>query len=146
MVEVTPLFAKDNNVVSVSASDAKQLKLGGLQADRTFIDTMKVYPINVEVATTRTYGSLEGSAPASRTGSMTIGLNTSIVLLPETPMQRRIWDQRVGYFTNKYTIFNDEQTKTDREEFISRFRLEPKDKRAYAKGKLTEPVKPLSLH
>ena len=146
MVEVTPLFAKDNNVVSVSASDAKQLKLGGLQADRTFIDTMKVYPINVEVATTRTYGSLEGSAPASRTGSMTIGLNTSIVLLPETPMQRRIWDQRVGYFTNKYTIFNDEQTKTDREEFISRFRLEPKDKRAYAKGKLTEPVKPIVFY
>ena len=60
MVEVTPLFAKDNNVVSVSTSDAKQLKLGGLQADRTFIDTMKVYPINVEVATTRTYGSLAG--------------------------------------------------------------------------------------
>ena len=146
MVEVTPVFAKDNNVVSVSASDAKQLKLGGLQADRTFIDTMKVYPINVEVATTRTYGSLEGSAPASRTGSMTIGLNTSIVLLPETPMQRRIWDQRVGYFTNKYTIFNDEQTKTDREEFISRFRLEPKDKRAYAKGKLTEPVKPIVFY
>ena len=52
LIDVTPLFAKDNGVVSISANSAKQLKLGALQPDRTFIDTMKVYPINVEVATT----------------------------------------------------------------------------------------------
>ena len=26
-------------------------------------------------------------------------------------MRKRIWDSRVGYFTNRYTIFSDEQTK-----------------------------------
>lgn len=87
MIEVTPLFAKDNGVVSISSNSAKELKLGALQADRTFIDTMKVYPINVEVATTRTYASTPASSPASHTGSMTVGLNTSIVLLPKCPCE-----------------------------------------------------------
>lgn len=146
LIEVTPLFLKDNGVVSIPQDAAKQLKIGSLQSDRTFIDTMKVYPINVEIATTRTYSSTPSSAPASSTGALTVGLNTSIVLLPQTPMRKRIWDERVGYFTNRYTIFSDEQTRADREQFISRFRLEPKDKKAYAKGKLTEPIKPIVFY
>lgn len=146
MIEVTPLFAKDNGVVSISANSAKELKLGALQADRTFVDTMKVYPINVEVATTRTYASTPSSSPASATGAMTIALNTSIVLLPKVPMRKRVWDNRVGYFTNRYTIFSDDQTKTDRQQFISRFRLEPKDVRKYRKGQLTEPIKPIVFY
>ena len=146
MIEVTPLFAKDNGVVNISANSAKELKLGALQADRTFVDTMKVYPINVEVATTRTYASTPSSSPASATGAMTIALNTSIVLLPKVPMRKRVWDNRVGYFTNRYTIFSDDQTKTDRQQFISRFRLEPKDVRKYRKGQLTEPIKPIVFY
>lgn len=146
MIEVTPLFAKDNGVVSISANSAKELKLGALQADRTFVDTMKVYPINVEVATTRTYASTPSSSPASATGAMTVALNTSIVLLPKVPMRKRVWDNRVGYFTNRYTIFSDDQTKTDRQQFISRFRLEPKDVRKYRKGQLTEPIKPIVFY
>ncbi|WP_314666182.1 zinc-dependent metalloprotease [Prevotella aurantiaca] len=146
MIEVTPLFAKDNGVVNISANSAKELKLGALQADRTFVDTMKVYPINVEVATTRTYASTPSSSPASATGAMTVALNTSIVLLPKVPMRKRVWDNRVGYFTNRYTIFSDDQTKTDRQQFISRFRLEPKDVRKYRKGQLTEPIKPIVFY
>lgn len=146
MIEVTPLFAKDNGVVSISANSAKELKLGALQADRTFVDTMKVYPINVEVATTRTYASTPSSSPASATGAITVALNTSIVLLPKVPMRKRVWDNRVGYFTNRYTIFSDDQTKTDRQQFISRFRLEPKDVHKYRKGQLTEPIKPIVFY
>lgn len=146
LIDVTSLFSKENAVLSVSSNDSKQLKLGGLMSDRTFIDTMKVYPINVEIATTRTYSSQPSTTPASQTGVMTIGLNTSVVLLPKVPMRKRVWDKRVGYFTNGYTIFSDDQTKTDREQFISRFRLEPKDKNAYAKGKLVEPIKPIVFY
>lgn len=52
----------------------------------------------------------------------------------------------MGYFTNRYTIFSDDQTKTDRQQFISRFRLEPKDVRKYLKGQLTEPIKPIVFY
>ena len=143
LIEVTPLFIKDNNVTSIGSSQQKNLKLGGLQADRTFIDTMKVYPLNIEIATTRTYATSTSKTRASMTGQVTLGLNTSIVLLPKEPMRKRLWDERIGYFTNRFTLFSDDQHKTDREQFVSRYRLVPKDLKRYRRGELVEPVKPI---
>ena len=77
------------------------------------------------------------------TGQVTLGLNTSIVLLPKEPMRKRLWDERIGYFTNRFTLFSDDQHKTDREQFVSRYRLVPKDLKRYRRGELVEPVKPI---
>lgn len=140
LIEVTSLFNKDNALMSETAGTTTAKK-GGLMADRTFIDTMKVFPINVEVASTRTYSATPSRAQASKTGALTLGLNTSIVLLPREPMRKRLWDKRVGYFTSAFTQFSDDQRKTDHEQFISRYRLVPKNKKAYAKGELVEPEK-----
>lgn len=143
LVEVTPLFKNDNNLVSLPNTLSQSMKLGGLQGDRTFIDTMKVYPTNIEIATTRTYSTSAATTPASQSGSVTLGLNTSMVILPKIPMRKRLWDERVGYFTERITYFNDEQHKTDREEIIARYRLVPKDVKKYLRGELVEPVKPI---
>ena len=143
LVEATPLFRTDNNLTSFSSGDKTSLKVGALQSDRTFIDTMKVYPTNIEVATTRTYGSSAARSEGSKTGSVTVGFNTSMVLLPRDPMRKRLWDERVGYFVNRFTRFSDTQHKTEHESFISRYRLVPKDKRKYLRGELAEPVKPI---
>ena len=140
MVEVTGLFKTDNNLTSLTSASKTTLKVGGLQNDRTFIDTIKVFPTNIEVVSTRTYGSTPAASPASKTGSLTMGFNTSMVLLPKEPMQKRIWDERVGYFVNNYVRFTDQQHKTEHESFISRYRLVPKDKKKYLRGELTEPV------
>ena len=141
LVEVTPLFKTDSHITSFANSMKTQLKVGGLQADRTYIDTLMVFPQNIEVATTRTYASSGTNSPAARTGSLTMAFNTSIVLLPEVPMRKRLWDERVGYFVNNMTIFSDDQHKTQHESFISRYRLVPKDKKKYLAGKLVEPEK-----
>ena len=143
LIDVSPLFRQDNNLTSLSASGKTALKLGALSGDRTFIDTMKVFPTNIEVATTRTYVSTPAASPASKTGSVTVAFNTSMVLLPKTPMRKRLWDQRVGYFVNSFTRFSDDQHKTEHEAFISRYRLVPKNKRKYLRGELTEPEKPI---
>ena len=141
LVEVTNLFKTDNNLFSFSSNAKTNLKVGGLQADRTFIDTMKVFPTNIEILSTRTYGSQPAASAASHTGSVTMGFNTSMVLLPKTPMRKRIWDSRVGYFVNTFRQFSDNQTKAQHEAFISRYRLVPKNKQAYLAGKLSEPEK-----
>jgi len=141
LVEVTNLFLKDNKLMSNIKGGLGAPKLSGLQSDRTFIDTMKVYPINIEVGTTRTYAVSSGKQAAAQTGFMTLGMNTSIVMLPKVPMQKRLWDKRVGYFVNNFTVFSDNQHKSDHEAFISRYRLEPKDPKAYKQGKLVEPKK-----
>ena len=143
LVEITPLFAKDNAVFSLSSEDSKMMKLGALQTERSFIDTMKVYPINLEIQSTRTYAAPSPKTRASFTGSVTLGLNTSIVLLPKTPMRKRLWDDRVGYFTTRVTYFDDDQHKTDHEQIVARYNLVPKDVKKYLKGQLVEPVKPI---
>ena len=141
LVEVTGLFKGDSRLFSIDGERKNAMKIGGLQADRTFIDTLKVFPTNIEIATTRTYGSSGTNSPAARTGSLTMAFNTSMVLLPQEPMRKRLWDERVGYFVNSFTLFSDDQHKTQHESFISRYRLVPKDKAKYLRGELTEPVK-----
>ena len=141
MIEVTQLFKTDNNITSLAATSKTSLKVGGLMGDRTFVDTIKVFPTNIEVATTRTYGSSPAASPASKTGAITMAFNTSMVLLPREPMRKRLWDERVGYFVNNFVRFSDSQHKTEHESFISRYRLVPKDKKRYLSGHLTEPVK-----
>ena len=141
LVEVTNLFKHDNQLFSFQSGSKTTLKVGSLQGDRTFVDTMKVYPTNIEVVTTRTYGSSPAASAASKTGSVTMGFNTSIVMLPKEPMRKRIWDERVGYFVNQLRLFSDNQTKAQHESFISRYRLVPKNKKAYLAGKLSEPEK-----
>ena len=141
LIEVTSLFNSDNNLMSFSNTDKTTLKVGGLMKDRTFIDTIKVFPTNIEVATTRTYGSSPARSEASRTGTITMAFNTSMVLLPKEPMRKRLWDDRVGYFVNNFVRFSDEQHKTEHESIISRYRLVPKNKKKYLRGELTEPEK-----
>ena len=141
LIEVTSLFNSDNNLMSFSNTDKTSLKVGGLMKDRTFIDTIKVFPTNIEVATTRTYGSSPARSEASKTGTITMAFNTSMVLLPKEPMRKRLWDDRVGYFVNNFVRFSDSQHKTEHESFISRYRLVPKNKKKYLRGELTEPEK-----
>jgi len=143
LIKVTPWLMSDNKVTSFSSSDRSALSLGGVMADRTFVDSIKTFPINIEIQTLRTYGvgSNARNMPAASSGVVTLSLNTSVVLLPKTPMQPRYEDERVGYFNNSITEFSDEQQTTKHESIIMRYRLEPKDKEAYRQGRLVEPKK-----
>ncbi len=141
LVNVTKLFETDTKVGGLTSSDRTQVKLGALQADRTMVDTVRTYPINVEVSTIRTYASSNsGTTLADKTGFVTIGLNTSIVKLPEEPMRPRFADERVGYFQDKVTEYSDDDATRDKA-IVSRYRLVPKNKSAYKAGKLSEPEK-----
>ncbi|MBP5570112.1 MAG: zinc-dependent metalloprotease [Prevotella sp.] len=146
LVEITPLFKKDNNVFGISSADRKKLKVGALDDTRTFVDTIKAYPMNVEVVTTRTYNAEPGTTNASKMGAMTIGMNTSVVLLPKDPMRPRYLDTRVGYFADRIVCFSDQEQGTESEQIVSRFRLEPKDPKAYKQGRLVEPKRQIVFY
>ena len=141
LVDVTNFISKDNNFTGLPSEMKTKAKLGAMLDDRSFVDTVRTFPMNIELKTTRTYSASNSVMTASTSGSATLGLNTSIVILPETPMRKRIWDDRVGYFVNRFTLFSDKEQKTENESFISRFRLEPKNLKAYMKGQLVEPIK-----
>lgn len=145
LINVTKWLMGENKVTNFSSLDRTLVGIGSLQTDRTFIDTIKTYPINVEIASLRTYSMNSGRIPTSKTGSATLSLNTSLVLLPRDPMQPRYADERVGYFNSKITEFSDNET-ANHEAIIMRYRLEPKDPAAYKAGKLVEPKKPIVFY
>jgi hypothetical protein len=119
--------------------------VGALQNDRSFVDTIKTYPINLEIQTLRTYAMTSGKLPTSQAGSATVSLTTSVVLLPQVPMTPRLADERVGYFNTKITQFNDDAA-PEYDAYISRYRLEPKNLKAYKAGKLSEPKKQIVFY
>ncbi|WP_109699275.1 zinc-dependent metalloprotease [Chitinophaga deserti] len=110
------------------------------------VNSLRAYPMNVEIATTKNgnFKTIFSKNPAP----VTIESNTSFILLPEKPMQRRFADERVGYFTDWVHEFGDHQQKTKTREFLNRWRLEPKpeDMEKYKRGELVEPVKPIVLY
>lgn len=145
LIDVTKWVLSDNKITSFTASDRTTVELGAIQADRTFIDTLKTYPINLEIRTLRTYAMSGSKVPSSKSGFATITLNTSLVLLPKEPMQPRFFDNRVGFFNDKITrLVDDDAPESDA--FVSRFRLEPKDPKAYKAGKLVEPKHPIVFY
>ena len=146
LINITKWLMDDNKVTSFTSQDRSTLGIGQLIADRSFIDTIKSYPINTELQTLRTYAISSGRIPATQSGAVTLSLNTSVVLLPKTPMQPRYEDERIGYFSDKITEFNDEQQASSHNAIIKRYRLEPKDPKAYKAGKLVEPKKQIVFY
>ncbi len=113
-----------------------------LDANRSFINSIKSFPENIEVKQDFTYNASE---PPSERSAQTISLqmNQSMILLPETPMQPRLYDPRVGFFTESQYDYGSDALKADKKTYITRWRLEPKDIEAYKRGELVEPVKPI---
>jgi hypothetical protein len=153
--EVTDFFKGDNQIVSLDPADKRQFGLGALAADRSYIQSINTYPINTEIRTVKTFSSSAGgfgggAAPGGATlpaaqaaGAVTIELNTSMILLPKTPMVRRLFDTRVGFFADRFVVYSDEQQKVENQTFAVRWRLEPKpeDLEKYKRGELVEPAK-----
>lgn len=139
VIEVTDFFRKDNSIVAMSSAEKADKKLGGFLDDRSFIRSIRSYPVNIEIKTTKTFSSAAGNAA----GALTFDLNTSMVLLPQVPMRRRLFDNRVGYFANRYTLYGDNTQEVKDYDFITRYRLEPRDEdvEKYKRGELVEPKK-----
>jgi hypothetical protein len=117
------------------------IKYQGLDTTRSYIDTIKSFPINIETRTLKTYRAAE--SPTDNTnGALTFELNTSMLLLPKTPMKARLMDaSRVGFFGQGQTDYGTGAQKAEATAYIHRWKLEPKDEAAYARGELVEPKK-----
>lgn len=84
----------------------------------------------------------------NNTVNVTVEVSSSILLLPERPMQGRLASHRVGYFTTPMLRYSDAQHQTEQKYYIQRWRLEPKeeDKEAYLRGELVAPQRPIVFY
>jgi hypothetical protein len=155
VIDVTSLFTSD-----ISEFSPKQtLNASGIDAKKTFVETVKPYEENINVEVLATY-KLSGAA-ADRGGqggpprrgagarrdssqsSVTVVLHHSMRELPNKPMQARVFDSRVGFFTVRFQDFaNDENHEVENVQLITRWRLEKKDPEA----EVSEPVKPIVFY
>lgn len=143
VIEVTDLFESDVPAISgLSQSARSRFKVRRLDGSRTFIDTVKSFPLNVNVRHTLTFEATEPPSNAD-TGTISLQMYQSMVLLPEEPMMPRLADDRVGYFTVSQIDFGLDEQKAATRTYIRRWRLEPSDPEAYLRGELVEPVKPI---
>lgn len=140
VIEVTPLFTKDVPAFGLEDTTRKRYKISSLDESRTYIESIKSFPINIEARNVVTYKATEPPSN-SQTGAISLEINNSMVLLPLKPMMPRLLDRRVGYFSVSQTDYGLDEQKATRRTYITRWRLEPKDPAAYARGELVEPKK-----
>ncbi len=120
--------------------------MAAYQADKSYIESVNSYPTNTEIKTVKTYlKAAAQSNPYVPSGTYSVELNCSMILLPERPMQPRYFDSRVGYFSTAYTDFDADPQGVKRIQMITRWKLEPKDedREKYFHGELVEPKKPI---
>ncbi|MBM3442141.1 MAG: zinc-dependent metalloprotease [Bacteroidetes bacterium] len=157
VIETTELINGDNEVFYLANGLKTSARIGALQADRSYVTSVKSYPVNVEVKAVKSYamsqspsgGGLSGIlANAGTPPNITTELNSSWLLLPKTPMQSRYFDPRVGYFEVGYTDYDLNPQGIKEVSLIKRWRLEPRlaDMEKYRKGELVEPEKPIVFY
>ncbi|RXM48602.1 zinc-dependent metalloprotease [Flavobacterium sp. YO12] len=143
VIDVTKFYSTDVKAISgISGQMRETYKVKGLDDSRSFINTIKSFPMNIEVIQDMTYNASKPSM-LEETESISIQMNQSMVLLPEVPMKPRLADPRVGWFTISQYDYGSNELKSDLKTYIRRWRLEPKDPEAYARGELVEPIKPI---
>lgn len=155
VVDVTSWLNSDNEILNFEGSAKRTFRVGNYQADKSYISTVKSFPVNTEIKTVKTYSRSNAAGPGQPaaammppSGSYTVEINSSMMLLPDQPMQPRYYDDRVGYFTRQYVDFEKNPQGVESIRMITRWRLEPKaeDVEKYKRGELVEPKKPIVFY
>ncbi len=150
VIDVGRLFTTD--LFEISAR--QRLNANTMDASRSYIESIKAFPENIEARATHTYvrnptlagvggggqgpgggGQQQGMPP----GSATVVMHYSMVKLPDNPMIPRLYDDRVGYFSVTQMDYGRPEHRAQQRRYITRWRLEKKDPTA----ELSEPVKPI---
>ncbi len=144
VIEVDPMFTKDVNALGMPDGYRKQYKVSRMDGDRSFIESIKSYPLNIEARHVKTYVASEPPSNESM-GSISIEINNSMILLPKEPMKRRYFDRRVGWFARGQVDYGLDAQESKTVTYLDRWRLEVKDEdlEKYKAGELVEPKKPI---
>ncbi|UZH54256.1 zinc-dependent metalloprotease [Salinimicrobium tongyeongense] len=144
VIKVTDLYTKDVQALGFPERRRKDYKISRLDDSRSYIDTIRSYPENIEVRHVKTYNA--GEPPSnSHTGSISVKMSNSMILLPKVPMERRYFDERVGWFTSSQTDYGLDAQKSETVRYLDRWRLEVKeeDMEKFKRGELVEPKEPI---
>lgn len=141
LIDVSAHFMADSPGFNIiRKGDKDRYKIGGVDKKRSSIDNANSFPKNTEIRHTLTF-SVGKPARSNRAKTLSFQINHSFIALPEEKMPIRYADERVGWFSLEKINYSSPKLKADDYRIIRRWRIEPKDPAAYAKGILVEPKK-----
>jgi hypothetical protein len=140
VIDVTRLFT--TNIPELSAIR------GQIDPTRSYVERAIAFPDNVEIEATQTGtaavpGALAQVPGAQARPASSVLAHWSLVRLPEQPMMPRQFDERVGFFSERYVDFGAEARAAQRR-YITRYRLECAD--APDANGLCTPKKPITYY
>lgn len=124
-------------------TDFADLRIGGLDRNRSTWSRIKAFPNNVEIEVEATYGGRGmfffgfGDDGVVDPRGITLVIHYSLARLPDPGYRPRVADQRVGHFLNAMKDFGSTNPDTPFIRNINRWRLEKAD----PKAKLSPPKK-----
>jgi len=144
LIEVTSLFKDDVKTLGISNRYKKQYKISSVDTKRSYIESIKAYPLNIEARHVKTYKASEPPSNGSLE-AFSVEINNSMILLPAEPMKRRYFDKRVGWFARSQVDYGLDAQESKTVTYLDRWRLEVKeeDKEKFKQGVLVEPKKPI---
>lgn len=144
VIDVTDLFTKDVQAIGLPKNRRTEFKVTRLEPEKSYLESIHTYPINIESRYIMTYAASDPPSNSS-TGSITVEMNSSMLLLPKEPMKQRLSDRRVGWFNTSVTDYGSEEQRATKRTFLDRWRLEVKDEdlEKFKAGELVEPKKPI---
>lgn len=142
VIEVDDMLNKDTKALGMPEFYRKRYKVSRLDGDKSFIESIKSYPLNVEARHVKTY--IASNPPSNNSlGTISVEINNSMILLPTEPMKRRYFDRRVGWFARGQVDYGLDAQESKTVTFLDRWRLEVKkeDVEKFKRGELVEPKK-----
>ena len=142
VIDATPLLTSDVKPMGFPQRYRTRYRATRMDKTRSYVERVSSYPQNIELRHVKTY--IASRPPSnSSVGSISVEMSNSMILLPETPMKRRYFDERVGWFARGQVDYglDDQRSKTVR--YLDRWRLEVKDEdiEKFKRGELVVPKK-----
>ena len=143
VIDVTNLVLSDFPA-GHSQEIRRRFRMAQMDSQQSYVQRVKAFPHNIEIILSQTWNpdpkDLASEPPAAE--RMRILFHSSMVLLPDQPMQGRYADTRIGFMSQPFNDFGAKSSGVVRRGFIQRYRLEKKDPGA----DMSEPVQPIVFY
>lgn len=138
--QLMPIVPKQMDMYTVTSTQKPELN---------FVRGMKVFDDNLSVRTEMSFSisaTMMGIIPIVSDMPITLEATYTLAQLEEEKMTPRLADARVGINTTRKILLPEKYEGINPIFYTHRWRLVPKNKKAFAKGKLSEPEKPIVFY
>lgn len=149
VVDVTNLLARPNSMLPIIPKKAgDQVVSASPKSDMSYARSIKSFERNITVKSDFNYLLTATLMSLTVAGEIptTVGVTFSIAQLPESKMRPRVSDSRVGVAAVSKLTFDNNIAKSQPTFIAQRWNLTPKNAKAYAQGKGSEPIKPIRFY